>query len=134
MLPELPKKLNKLEAEWTTNVFKKWALSYKQTFAFEIKHTHGKDYLNFKDVKDHQIDHLLQVRNNIFIYKIPDMGEKNPFDGISMHEEPAYVVIKYPKFFCLISINTFLLEKERSKKKSLTSSRATEIAVKVIHR
>jgi hypothetical protein len=49
-----------------------------------------------------------------------------------MTEQPAYVVIRYPKGFVLISIDTFVLESQRSKRRSLTWQRAQDIAFKVV--
>lgn len=131
MLPELPRKLNKKEASWTTTVFRKWVEQNGMTAVFEIKYAR-KDYLAFSEVAEHQVQSLFKVRHSTFVYKIPDMGEKSPFDLFSMKEMPAYIVIKYPKFFCLISIDHFVMESKKSKRRSLTSKRASEVAWKVI--
>lgn len=105
---------------WLKNV-------YKKSLVYEIKQTTTNSLL-FSAVVDHQIEALLAVRHGSFVFKIPDCGFQNPFDGFCFNEEPAYVVIFYPDFFCLIGIDTFLLEKERSKRKSLTADRAKEIS------
>lgn len=132
-MPPLPRILKKKEANWTTSHFKPWCENvYKKTFSFEVKHTKGKDYLNFNEVQPHQIERLLTTRHGTFYFKIPDMGDKNPLDGVCLTEQPAYVVIKYERFFCLIGIDTFLLEKERSKRRSLTAERACSIATIVV--
>lgn len=109
---------------WLKNV-------YKKTGAYELKQT-TTGSLPFSAVVDHQVDALLNVRHGQFVFKIPDAGYQNPFDCFSLCEQPAYVVIKYDKFFCLISIDTWLLEKGRSKRKSLTSERAKEVSVVVV--
>lgn len=100
--------------------------------AFELKQT-IKDYISFNVVKEHQVDALMAAKTKGILYKIPDdsIGIK-PFDMVYLKNSPAYVVIKYPNFFCIIDIETFLLEKQRSKKKSLSSSRAKEISIKSI--
>src|SRR5689334_9672946 len=97
--------------------------------AFELKQTTTNSIL-FDAVKEHQINALQAVKTNGLLYKAPDdsAGIK-PFDFFYLRQSPAYIVIRYPKFFCLIDIDTFLLEKKRSKKKSLISSRADEIAI-----
>ena len=105
---------------WVKNVFKK-------TAAFELKQTQT-DSIPFSDVKPHQVDALLAVREGNFVWKIPDAGFQNPFDSFSMYNEQAFVVIFYPKSFELIPINGFLLERERSKRKSLTYERARAIS------
>lgn len=131
MLPKLPKVLNKREANWTTIVFRKWLESKGMTGVFEIKYSTGES-LPFDAVKEHQVWNLLKVRHQTFVYKIPDLGEKAPFDMFSMKEMPAYVVIKYPKFFCLITIDAWCNESKISKRRSLTSSRAKDIAFLII--
>ena len=93
-----------------------------------LKITHT-DSLPFDAVKDHQIAELNQCKWGTLVFKIPDVGYQNPFDCFSLNNVPAYVVIKYPDFFCLIDIETFVLEKERSKRRSLTSTRAKELAI-----
>lgn len=128
MLPELPRQLNKREANWTTTVFRGWLERKGSTGCYEVKHTGTKNYLNFKDVKLHQRNNLLAVRHANFVYKIPDLGEKTPFDLVSLSKQPAYVVIKYPKGVAIIPIDTFLLEEKRSKRKSLTWERAKQIS------
>ncbi len=123
--------MRKREADCQT-YFNKWVKNvYKKTAVFELKQTQG-DSIPFSDVVPHQIAALEQVRNGTFVFKIPDAGFQNPFDSFCMTKMPAYVVFFYPKAFYLISINTFLLEKERSKRKSLTEKRASEISVKTV--
>ena len=121
----------KREAKFNTT-FNHWLkLVYKKTGAFELKQTKT-DSLPFSDVKPHQIEALQAVRHQTFVYKIPDLGLQNPFDCYCMTEQPAYVVIRYPKGFVLIPIDTFVLESQRSKRRSLTWQRAQDIAFKVV--
>jgi hypothetical protein len=121
----------KREAKFNTT-FNHWLKNvYKKTGAFELKQTKS-DSLPFSDVKPHQLEALQAVRHNTFVYKIPDLGLQNPFDCFCLTEQPAYVVVKYPKFFCLISVDSFVLESQKSKRKSLTSARAKDIAFKVV--
>jgi hypothetical protein len=118
----------KREAKATT-VFMHWLKNvYKQTGCFELKQTTGSS-LPFSDVKDHQIAALEAANHNVLAFKIPDgTFTQSPFDCFSMAKVPAYVVIKYPKSFELISIDTFVLERSRSKRKSLTYDRAKAIS------
>lgn len=111
---------------WLKNV-------YKRTGAYELKHTRGKPCLPFSEVQDHQIRALQVVNRGVLAYKIPDdsMSYK-PFDCVSLAGEPAHIVIRYPDFFCLIPVETFVLENNRSKRRSLTASRAKDIAVLVV--
>ena len=127
-LPELPKKLNKREANWTTTVFRLWLKEkYKKTGVFEVK-VSKINSLPFDAVAEHQVWSLLTVRNNTFVYKIPDMGEKCPFDVVCYTKQPAYIVVKYPKGVAIIAIQTWCLEASRSKRRSLTWERAQELS------
>jgi hypothetical protein len=51
-------------------------------------------------------------------------------DYVYLRNEPSFVVIKYPKALVIISGETLVLEKKRTK--SLSLKRASEIAHKVI--
>lgn len=114
--------------------FSHWLKSaHKHTGVFELKVAKNES-LPFSAVAPHQLQALENVRYGTFAWKIPDCGFQNPFDCFCLTRQPAWVVVKYEKFFCLISIDVFLLEMERSKRKSLTAQRACEIASEVIHR
>ena len=117
----------KKEAKLQTK-FNQWLRTKQISCAFELKQCDLS--LPFKNVVDHQRDALLKVRHGTLVYKIVDCGYQNPFDGISLTNMPAYVVIYYKKSrkFYLIDIDTFLLEEKRSKRKSLTWARAKEIS------
>jgi len=43
--------------------------------------------------------------------------------------DPAYVVIKYPKGWCMVDIETLIMEDKRSARRSLTYGRAKELAI-----
>lgn len=84
------------------NPFDVFSVSVDGKFsAWELKQTQ-KDYLPFSAVMPHQLDALCIVKGT--------------------------VVIKYPEFFCLIYVDTFIKERNSSDRKSLTSERAKEIA------
>jgi len=117
----------KLEAKHQTK-FNHWVKNvFKKTAAFELKQT-KENSIPFSAVVPHQVDALLAVREGVFNWKIPDAGYQNPFDSFCMVNERAYVVLFYPKSFELIPIQGFILERERSKRKSLTWERAREIS------
>lgn len=100
--------------------------------AMELKQT-TTDSLPFSSVKEHQIHALLACKQGQFLYKIPDdsIGTK-PFDMVYLTQCPAYIVIRYPKAFYFIDVETFILEDRRSKRRSLTSTRAAQIAVREV--
>ena len=111
---------------WIKEVFFK---NHRGGFAFELKHTRGKDYISFSEVKEHQIEALMAVSENGLVYKISDSGiGQKPFDSFALKMCQAYVVIFYPKSFELIPINNFLFERDRSPRKSLTYERAKAIS------
>jgi len=124
----------KKEAKFTI-LFRHWLRKNPMhNSAFELKHT-SKDSIPFSDVQEHQINALQAVKSKVgFLYKAPDdsRGAK-PFDLFYMREAFAWVVIKYPKCFVIINVDHFVLESKRSKRRSLTSSRARDIAWKVIN-
>src|SRR5882762_2131629 len=108
--------MQKAEARFQTR-FNVWIREkFNKTAAFELKHTHGRSSLPFASVKDHQIRALSIVRHGTLSYKIfDDSISYKPFDCFSLSDEIAYVVIKYPDFFCLIDVDTFTLENKKSK-------------------
>lgn len=88
------------------NPFDVFSVDAKGKFsAWELKQTQT-DSIPFSAVMDHQIKALEIV------------------DG--------YIAIKYPSFFCVINVHVFVEEKKKSDRKSLTSSRAKEIAHLVV--
>ncbi len=124
----------KRESKFTT-LFRHWLMANPLwSSAFELKQTTS-DSLPFSAVQEHQIDALLAVSEGKkgLLYKAPDDSRGiKPCDLLYLRNADAYVVIKYPKFFCLIDVDTFVKEKKGNKRKSLTSERAEKIAFKVI--
>lgn len=102
------------------------------TCALEMKDTRGKGSLPFHEVSQAQIDYGLAIKSDKgVLMRVQAVAEGMP-DYIYMRNEPAYIPIKYPNGFAVIDVETFVLEKKRSKVLSLTWSRACDIAVKVI--
>lgn len=129
MLPELPKKNNKKEADFGLK-FRKWIEANPlYTASFEMKHTDGKDYLNLSEIKTAQVNfgRLIQSDKGVLIRL---KGVEGLPDYMYVREEAAFVVIKYPDFFAIIDIHFIAFEKERAK--SLSSLRAKQIAWRII--
>ncbi len=131
MLPKLPKQNkhkestfgSKLEAWFLKNPMFSCALEAKQT---------DTDSIPFLCVKDEQLEWGMAIRSRKGIMaRIAPVVEGMP-DYIWCRNMPSFVVIKFPKFFCLISVPVFIQERNRSKRKSLTSSRAKEISTVVV--
>ena len=130
MLPKLPTKINKREANFTTH-FKKWLETHPMESAvFELKQSQT-DSMPFNAVKEHQINALkcATIPGAYLLYKIPDdsRGQK-PCDLVYFNDARAFVVIKYPQGFVGITIFNFIAEREISTRKSLLYSRAVDIA------
>lgn len=113
------------------STFRHWLMANPMVSgAFELKQTTTSS-LPFDDVQTHQLRALLAVKyaQAGLLYKAPDdsIGTK-PFDFLYLRKELAWIVIKYPSGFVIIDVDTFMLEKGRSKRKSLTWERAQDIS------
>lgn len=118
-------------------LFGHWIKAYAdkldlQSCTFELKQT-STDSLPFSAVEQGQADHALAVRwaSHGALIRVAS-GTAGAPDYVFYRYAPAFIAIKYPSGFVLIDIDTFLLEKERSKRRSLTWTRACEIAWKVV--
>lgn len=84
-LPELPRKNKRIEADLDGKVAERVREVYPhKNWALEVK-TYSKKPL------PHQVVALKQVENGKFLYKIPDMGQKNPFDYVCLGDADAIV-------------------------------------------
>lgn len=95
--------------------------------AYELKQT-SKSCIPFSCLEDHQAAYLEAIHSSKGVL-IRVQGTNGEPDYIYLRNEPAYVVIKFPTAFHIISITTWLMEKARSSRKSLTAGRAKEISV-----
>ena len=123
----------KREAKATV-LFRHWLKANPAAFpyscAFELKQTTGSS-LRFDAVEDHQIAALEAANSDKgILYKAPDdsRGVK-PFDLFLLKDVPAFIVIKYPSKFEVISVAQFKRERAKSKARSLTANRASEISI-----
>lgn len=132
MLPKLPKQNKKKEADFGVR-FRHYVESTTgmPIGSYELKDTHGKDSLPFDAVEPSQLayGHMIQSEKGAFIRVQGLRGEP---DYIYLKLTQAFVVINYPDCFVIVEMDAFVKEKTESKRKSLTSSRAKEIAWKVI--
>ena len=133
MLPDLPKQNKHKEADFGLRFRDYVKHNNCLSGSYELKDSRGKTSIPFSEVTQEQIDSALMCNSDKgnLIRVIQGKPEGSP-DFIYLKNSPAYIVIKYPNSFSIIGINTFLLEKERSKRKSLTESRATEISIKTV--
>lgn len=101
------------------------------TGPFEAKDTRGKEYLDFSEVKQDQINRLLACKSKQG-HAMRTVGNTGVPDICFYRESPAYLVVKFPKEFFIIDVETFDLERRRSKRKSLTRSRARDISIRSV--
>lgn len=121
----------KREANYTP-IFEKYLRLKRLVGAFEIKQTTS-DAILFSAVEDHQIEGLLAVQQSGFVYKLSDAdSRRKPFDVVATSWMTGYVVIKYPKITCVMTVNNFVWERDHSKRKSLTLERAKEISTYIV--
>lgn len=130
MLPELPKQNKQIETDFGLRL-KKWMLKNPMfSCSLETKQT-TTNSIPFSAVEDEQLAWGMAIRSDKGAM-VRVIGISGQPDYIWCRNMPSFIVIKYPDFFCIISVVTFIQEKEQSKRKSLTADRAKEIAIKVI--
>lgn len=121
--------MQKREAKFTL-LFRHWLKANPMpSAAFELKQCGS--CLPFDAVQEHQIDALQAAKSTLgLLYKGPDDSRGiKPVDLFYLRNSLAFVVIRFASLeFSIIDIDTFLLEKKRSKRKSLTMARAREIS------
>lgn len=127
MLPELPTQHKASEAKFGV-AFRKWWNANPLPGTFELKHTHGKDSLPFSSVEAEQTSFALTTNSKKGCLVRVASGTIGASDYIGLVASPAWVVIKYPREFHIISIHAFIFEQARSKRRSLTLDRARAIS------
>lgn len=84
-LPNLPKQYKRKEAKIDGLVLDWFLNNYPNDVAIEVK-------IKGNKVLPHQELALKEVQEGHFKYKIPDLGRRNPFDGIVLKNAEAFVV------------------------------------------
>lgn len=122
----------KREAEFQT-LFRHWLRANPmQSAAFELKQTRT-DSLAFSAVEPHQVLALQTAKGRGILYKIPDDSRGiKPFDMVYLRSASAFVVIRFPRCFCIIDVDVFEKESRISERKSLTVERAKSIAHRTV--
>lgn len=113
-------------------IVKHWLKANPQfTCVFETKQT-DKESISFREIKQAQLDWALAIRSQKGVtMRIQAVAEGMP-DYAYFRNTPSWIVIRFPKGFVWISPDRFIAERDKSKKKSLTWSRAKDIATKTI--
>lgn len=115
------------EKDRTPFIFK-WAREHLSASALiEIKMAKG-DSLPFVRLAPHQKIALQLAAGKGMYFKIPDCGYQSPTDGFVFKQALAFVAVIFDKEFFFILIQNWCHEEENCKRKSLTKTRAKEIA------
>lgn len=133
MLPQLPKQNKHKEADFGS-LFRTYVEKHMGEFiggSYELKDSRGKDSISFAEVTKEQISSALRCEKGNLIRIVVGKPDGSA-DFVLLKNDPAYFVIKFPTTVSFITIRTFLLEKENSKRKSLTEKRAGEISIKTL--
>jgi hypothetical protein len=125
-LPDLPKQNKKKEADFGIT-FRRWIEKNPRfSCSLEMKQT-TTDSIPFSAIEEEQLIFGMAIRSEkgVLVRIKGTIGEP---DYIWCRNMPSYIVVRYPKFFCLIPVPIFIQEKQRSKRKSLVGSRAKELS------
>ena len=129
MLPNLPRQKKNKEATFGIK-FRAWWDSQERKLPgeFELKDTRGKDSFLFSEFSADQetIARLATSKKGVLIRRT--VGTVGGADYSGLVDRLYWIVIHYPKGSVVISVHSFLLERSRSKRKSLSWDRAKEIA------
>jgi len=132
MLPNLPQINNQQEAKFGVK-FRHWLEKNPQiSGSYELKDSHGKDSIPFSEVTPEQIAYGLRIRSDKGCLMRIEAIVKGMPDYIYCRNMPSFFVINWTREFHIISVTTFLMEKEKSKRKRLTLQRSKDIAIKII--
>src|ERR1035437_11017757 len=88
------------------------------TMSIETKQTE-KDYINFSEVKQAQLDWGLAIMSDKgVLMRVEAVVEGMP-DYVYLRNVHAFICVKYPDFFCFICVDKWVEEVDKGKK-SLT--------------
>lgn len=121
--------MKKREADFQT-VFGSYLKKKKMPGNYELKQTRTNTYAFSTDRKrlERQADSLMAAQQEGYYWKHSDADPREKICDCSyVQPQDGYIVIKYPGQFSIINVYDFQSEKKRSK--SLSRSRAEEIAV-----
>jgi len=126
-MPPLPKQNKSKEAAFGLK-FRKWWIEHPLRGEIELKYARNGS-LPFSEVSEDQVavGTLATSKRGILIRK--SAGTTGGADYSGLVESPYWIVVSFGKHFYIISLETFLREKQHSKRKSLTEERAKAICV-----
>lgn len=126
-LPDLPKFNKKSEADFGLK-FRKWWQAKGMNAPYELKDSRGKNSIPFSAVTAEQIAIALGAKSSKGVLIRIEKGTVGAPDYVGFRNSPYWFVFRYPKSVEIIDAEVFVMEKERSKRKSLTSERAAAIS------
>jgi len=130
-MPPLPRQNKEEEASFGLDLKKslsKYPLPI--TTFIELKQTE-KSYIPFDCITSQQIAYARKISSDEGVL-VRIIGTDGQPDYVWARNSPAYMGIKYPKGSVYISVETFVSERDSSKRKSLTWERAQEISIRTI--
>lgn len=129
-LPDLPQRNKKLEADF--GVLLKGHVErnpFKVTTFIETKQTET-DSILFSCLEAKQAAHGLLTKGKGVWIRIQGLSGEQ--DYVWAAGSPSHVAVKFKSGYCLIDIELFILERDSSKRKSLTWERAREISIRTV--
>lgn len=129
-LPELPRQNKASEADFGVR-FRCWWERTKLPGNFELKHVRARASLPFSDVKAQQIAVGNMASSEKGVLLRVSAGTVGAPDYIGQVTQPVWIVISYPRFFCVIALAAFLEERDSGRSRSLSPERAQAIATVV---
>lgn len=132
-LPELPTQIKHQEAAFGL-LFREWMRTNRGKFgpacSFELKHTRGESSLPFDALVTEQVAYASKIEGNGALVRVD--GQRGEPDYLWISRSPAYIVVRFPSFWCIIRARDFIWERNMGKRVSLTMERAREIAFIVV--
>lgn len=130
-LPNLPAARDAAEAAFGIE-FRHYIEKYHPLHdsTFELKHTHGATSIVFSAVESSQIAWAVKIEQKGALARVS--GTTGEPDYWWLKGAYAFIVVRYPSFWCMIRASEWVRERDRSKRKSLTEERARVIASLVI--
>lgn len=114
--------------------FRHWLLAnpIKHSCTFEMKQT-IKNSISFGSVEERQADYARAIKHGHKGVLMRNVGGRGEPDYNYYYHAPAYIVVKFPDFFCIIDIDAWMNEAAQTKKRaSLTAERARQIAYIIV--
>lgn len=113
-------------------MFRHWIRAHPQESApYEIKQTITNS-ISFSCLKQSQVNFLLAAASDKGVL-IRNPGGSGESDYSYYRNAPAFVVIRYPKAFCIIGIHEWVKEKRKNRYDYLSMSRAFDVARIVVN-